>query len=48
MVNILSFLFGMYPSIFLQMSSISFEYSIRDFESFKCIDPVLSRLLITS
>ena len=38
-INYLHFLFELY-------SSISFEYSIKTLESFKCFKPVLSRLSI--
>ena len=47
-INIFRFLFGFYSSIFLQISSISFEYLIEDFESFKYFKPVLSLLFITN
>ena len=42
----LRFSFGLYSSIFLQLSSISFEYSIKALESLKCFKPALFLLLI--
>ena len=45
-INILHFLFGLYYSMFLQISFISFEYSIKALESLKCFKPVLSLFLI--
>ena len=47
-INILLFLFGLYSPIFLWISSVSFEYSIKAFESFKYFNPVLSLLLISN
>ena len=44
-INTLSFLFGLYSSIFL--SSISLDYSLKTLKSFKCLRPVLS-LSLTS
>ena len=38
-MNILRFLFGLYFSIFFYPSYISFEYSIKALESFKCSIP---------
>ena len=46
-INSFCFLFGLYSSIFLQMSPMSFEYSIKAFESLKYFKPVLSLLLIS-
>ena len=46
-INILRFLFGFYSLIFLKVSSILFEYSIKAIESFKWFIPVLF-LLLTS
>ena len=40
-INILRFLFGFYFLIFLWISSIAFEYSIKALESFKCFKLVL-------
>ena len=45
-IYILRFLFGFYSLIFLRISSISFEYSIKALESLKCFKSVLSRLII--
>ena len=45
-LRILHFLFGLYSSMFLQTSSISFDYSIKDLKSLKYIKSVLSPLLI--
>ena len=45
-INISHFLFGLYSSIFLEISSISFELSIKALESSKCFKPVLFRLSI--
>ena len=45
-INYLCFLFELYSSIFLSISSISFEYSIKTLESFKCFKLALSRLSI--
>ena len=42
----LRFLLGMYSSVFLYISSISFEYSIKALESLKCFKPGFSSLLI--
>ena len=44
-INILCFLFRLYSSMFLQISSASFEYSIKALELFKYFNPALSRLL---
>ena len=46
-INIFHFLFGFYSSIFLQ-TSISCEYSINAFESFKYLNPVLPLLIINN
>ena len=46
MIHTLRFLFGLYSSIFLYISSISFEYSIKALESLKYFKFVLSLLLI--
>ena len=45
-INIFCFLFGLYSSIFLLTSSISFEYSMKAFEPFKYFKPVLFLLLM--
>ena len=45
-VNILRLLFGLYCSVFLWISSISFEYSIKTLELFKCLKSILSGFLI--
>ena len=47
-INIFHFLFGLYSSIFLEISSLSFEYSIKALESVKCFKSVLSLLLVSS
>ena len=47
-INIFNFLLGFYSSIFLQTSSISCEYSINAFESFKYLNPVLPLLIINN
>ena len=44
--NIPQFLFGLYSSISLKILSISLEYSIKAFESFKYFKHVVSLLLI--
>ena len=46
MINSLRFLFGLYSSMFLKISSTTFEYPIKTLEPLKCFKPVLSRLLI--
>ena len=43
-----SFLFGLYSSILLCISFISFKYSIKALESFKRFKSVLSRFLINN
>ena len=45
-INILRFLFKLYSSIFLLVSSITFEYSIKSLEWFRCVIPARSTLLI--
>ena len=45
-INILRFLFGLYSSMFLYISSISFEYSIKALEPLKCFNLVPYHLLI--
>ena len=47
-INILRFLFGLCSSIFLCISSMSFDYWIKALESFKCFKLVLSLLLISN
>ena len=44
MINISHFLFDLYLSILLQISSLSFEY-LTALESLECFKPVLSRLI---
>ena len=43
-INIFCFLFGLCSSIFLQISSISLEYSIKALGSLKCFKPGFYRL----
>ena len=45
-INILRSLFGFYFSKFLEISFVSFEYSIKVLESLKSFKPVLLRLPI--
>ena len=45
-INILRFLFELYSSMFLQISSISFEYSMKALELLKSFKPVIYCLLI--
>ena len=47
-MKIFRFLFGFYSSISLKMSSISFEYSVKAFESLKYFKPVFSLLVISN
>ena len=44
-INILRFFIGLCSSILLQISSISFEYSIKAWKSLNCFKPVLSLLI---
>ena len=47
-INIFCCLFGFYASILLQISSISFEHSIKALESFKYFMSLLFLLLISN